>query len=233
MNQKKQILCLDIGGTNCRIGLCDRELQLTDVRIESSVRMAEAGFQGSLIRLISEYAEEHAEDARIPAVSLGFPATIDRDRRIVLQAPAIPGADHFPVCDELEKRLDIPVFLERDVNLLLRFDMRDQAIPPEGVVVGIYYGTGIGNSIFINGEPYTGRNGVAGELGHIPVPGNDKACGCGNTGCLETLGGGRHLEHLCEKYYPAESVASVFRRHAEEEPLQRQLVAMASAAASR
>ena len=177
MKRTERILCLDIGGTNCRIGLCDRKLNLTDVRIESSVKMAERGFKTSLIRLITDFYGEHAEDSLIRAVSLGFPATIDKSRRVVLQMPAIPGADDFAVCDELEAQLKIPVFLDRDVNLLLRFDIAEQQLPTEGVVIGIYYGTGIGNSIFIDGKAYTGRNGVAGELGHIPVPGNEKACG--------------------------------------------------------
>ena len=130
---------------------------------------------------------------------MGFPATVDRTRRKVLSAPNIPGLpDDLPICQILEEALGLPVFLERDVNLLLAYDLQDLKLPRNDTIIGVYFGTGIGNSIYIGGRFHNGANGVAGELGHIPRLGQETLCGCGNACCIEPLGGGRRLSQLCE-----------------------------------
>jgi fructokinase len=61
------------------------------------------------------------------------------------------------------------------------------------IVFGIILGTGCGSGLVINGRPVTGVNGIAGEIGHNPLPwpitdeylGHD--CWCGNDGCIETF----------------------------------------------
>lgn len=50
---------------------------------------------------------------------------------------------------------------------------------------GIYFGTGIGNAVSINGMPLVGAHGTAGEIGHIPAAHSTGPCGCGNIGCSE------------------------------------------------
>ena len=101
-------------------------------------------------------------DPGVCGVSLGFPSTIDRTRRHVLSTPNIPGLNDISVADFLEEKLQIPVFLERDVNLLLLHDLDRFGLLGEKTVIGIYFGTGIGNGIYINGRLLYGRNGVAG-----------------------------------------------------------------------
>lgn len=46
---------------------------------------------------------------------------------------------------------------------------------------------GLGGGIILDGKLYTGERRLAGEIGHIPMCGNDQQCQCGRTGCLETL----------------------------------------------
>ena len=46
-------------------------------------------------------------------------------------------------------------------------------------------GMGIGSAIFFDGHLHAGRDGLAGELGHITVDENGERCSCGNRGCLE------------------------------------------------
>ena len=156
------ILCLDIGGTNCRIGLVDRENRLYGQRMTGTGALAEKGFMEGLAELIRGYAAQYREQFQIRGVSLGFPYPIDRTRRHVLSTPNIPGLNDISVADFLEEKLQIPVFLERDVNLLLLHDLDRFGLLGEKTVIGIYFGTGIGNGIYINGRLLYGRNGVAG-----------------------------------------------------------------------
>ena len=117
---------------------------------------------------------------------IGFPATLDRNRHRVLQAPNVPGIDGLSAAD-LGRLAHVPVYFERDVNLLFSCDMLDLGIPSQGLSVGIYIGTGIGNAIFYNGRPLSGKNGVSGELGHIPRSGSGEICGCGNLAAPNAL----------------------------------------------
>lgn len=225
------ILCLDIGGTNCRIGLVDRENRLYGQRMTGTGALAEKGFMEGLAELIRGYAAQYREQFQIRGVSLGFPSTIDRTRRHVLSTPNIPGLNDISVADFLEEKLQIPVFLERDVNLLLLHDLDRFGLLGEKTVIGIYFGTGIGNGIYINGRLLYGRNGVAGELGHIPQLHSHSRCGCGNPNCVEAMGGGKYLEELCEKDFPGTEIKDIYRLHGDTPQIRAQVEAMGATVA--
>ena len=227
------IICLDIGGTHCRAGLVDQQGQLSQLRILSTKELAQPDFVSALTETLREFISRNQAQYQIRAVSLGFPATVDRSRRHVLQAPNIPGLpEDLPVCDILEKALGIPVFLDRDVNLLLAYALQDLNLPKDGTVIGIYFGTGIGNSIYIGGKFLSGANGVAGELGHIPRLGQQTLCGCGNECCIEPLGGGRKLSELCETEFSGTPIQEIYLRHGSSDSVRQQIEVMAAAVAT-
>lgn len=224
--EKEVIICLDIGGTNCRIGLVDGAYEIYAQQILGTAGLAEGDFMDGLLRLIAQYRETYKEDFQIKAVSLGFPSTIDRTRRKLLSTPNIEGMDNIEVADILERALRLPVYLERDVNLLLLYDLFSFRLEEEATVIGIYFGTGIGNGIYMNGRLLYGRNGVAGELGHIPQLHADTVCGCGNKGCIEPIGGGRCLEELCAEKFAGTRIRDIYKRYGDTPELQKQVEAM-------
>lgn len=231
--EKEVIICLDIGGTNCRVGLVSRDGQLLEHHTLSTQSLAQKGFMTALGRHLLQYRRQLDGHCRVRAVSLGFPAALDRSRRHVLSAPNIPGLpEELPVCDLLEEALGLPVFLERDVDMQLAHDMRELGLDRSGFTVGIYFGTGIGNSIFLEGKPLKGAHGVAGELGHIPRLGQTTLCGCGNLCCIEPLGGGRRLTELCETEFAGTPIPEIYLRHGSSEQLRQQIEVMAAAVAT-
>jgi allose kinase len=226
---EKTIIGIDIGGTHFRIGAVSAEKSVTDFRkIPVGQVFHTEDPLADLIRFLRDYLP--GKDAQ--AISIGFPATLDAQRRTVLQAPNVPFMENLPVVAALTEALSIPVFIERDVTMSLRYDCLHHAIPAEGIVCGIYYGTGIGNAISINGIPLVGQNGTAGELGHIPVDGSDAPCGCGNTGCMEALAGGKALAQIQRLHYPHTPISEVFLCHSNDEELLRFVDRMAIAAAT-
>lgn len=230
--KKDAIICLDIGGTNLRMGLVDRDYVLSDVQITSTAKTAEYGFITGLIQAVQIYRKNAQRKANILAVSVGIPAALDKARRVVLQAPNVPGLDGQPVAEQLEQALGLPVFLSKDVDLLLTYDLMEQKLPEDGLIVGIYFGTGIGNSIYCNGKLLVGKNGVAGELGHIPQLCSQTVCGCGNVGCMEPLGGGRRLEELCRTRFPGTHVSQIYQCHGNDPEVLAQVDAMAATVAT-
>lgn len=220
---------IDIGGTNFRIGLVEADGsvgRLTKTPVEQVFSTREP------LADLSAFLTGFFRGEQVEAVAIGFPATLDRARRTVLQAPNVPFMENLPVVEALEKALGIPVFIERDVTFALLSDCRSLGIPARGMVCGIYFGTGIGNAIAIDGRPLVGRHGTAGELGHIPADGSDTLCGCGNTGCLEPLAGGRRLKELCRTRYPETPVEEIFLRHGGDAPLLQVIDRMAMAVAT-
>lgn len=218
MGQK--IVGIDIGGTNFRIGTVEPEGMVSNFRKVLSTQVFTT--MDPLADLIM-YLKTYCEGVAVEAVSIGFPATLDAERRTVLQAPNVAFMENLPVVEVLSRELKVPVFIERDVTMALYYDCRKYNIPDDGIICGFYFGTGIGNAISVNGSPLVGRNGTAGELGHIPVDGSNEVCGCGNAGCIENLAGGKYLAKICANTYPECPIGEIFIRHGDD-PLLRQFV---------
>ena len=204
------IVGMDVGGTNLRAGLVDRQGILADTRY---LPVKEVLKTPDVTEDLARFLEELLAGRKGEAIVIGLPAPLDRHRKVVLQAPNLPYMDRLPLAELLQQRMGMTVLLERDVNLLLCYDMHKHNIPPEGITCGFYFGTGIGNAIFVDGKPFVGKNGAAGELGHIPADGSDELCGCGNRGCMENLAGGKFLAQLQKTAYPETPLSLLFTRH--------------------
>ena len=95
----------------------------------------------------------------------------------------------FPA--DLERVLERSVRYANDANCLALSEARDGAAAGEGVVFAVIVGTGCGGGIAVDGRLVDGRNRVAGEWGHTPLPWPRPeelpglACWCGRTNCLE------------------------------------------------
>lgn len=223
------VLSIDIGGTNFRIGA---------VREDGSTAKFEKIPTPSVFRSgrpledLERAIRDFTGDLSFDAIAIGFPATLNRERTKVVQAPNIPFLEDVPVCEALQKAFGIPVLAERDVTFALCYDVEKYRLPREGLICGIYFGTGIGNAMLWGGRPLTGRHGAAGELGHIPVPSCTVPCGCGNVGCLEALAGGKALARIQREQFPDTPIGEMFSRRGQESALLAFLDGMAAAAAT-
>ena len=207
---EKYIIGIDIGGTNFRIGAVSSDGAVTDFQ---KVPVKQVFRTHDPLADLSDYLKAYCAGKCVQAVSIGFPATLDAARETVLQAPNVAFMENLPVVEVLAEQLNVPVFIERDVTMALTFDCHKYRISEEGIVCGFYFGTGIGNAISVNGLPVVGKHGTAGELGHIPVDGSKEVCGCGNTGCMENLAGGKYLAHLRNTVFTGTHIGDLFYQH--------------------
>jgi allose kinase len=205
---------MDIGGTNLRSGFVDAANQLDGFRVEkSSAVFASADSAKSLVDYIGSLLEGREKPG---AISMGVPSTVDRNNRVVFSTPNLKGLDNVDVASLLEDQFGIPAFVSRDVCLLLLYDIQNNNLKKEGFILGFYIGTGTGNAISVNGEIMVGKNGVAGELGHIPVIGKNELCGCGNRGCIELYASGKYLAEIKKNHFPDDSIGDILTRHADD-----------------
>jgi fructokinase len=105
-----------------------------------------------------------------------------------------------PFRRDLEAALNRKVRLANDANCLALSEAVDGAGAYGRVVFAMILGTGVGGGLAIDRRPVDGFNGVAGEVGHTPLPWPTEAevpgldCWCGLKGCLETYVSGPGLE---------------------------------------
>ena len=225
-------LGIDIGGTNLRIGLVEQNYNLTRLEKHSVKDLfGKEDACAALAVVIKKYLAAHNAENLTRGICIGFPATVDKKGERVLGAPNLDGFDGVNVKEELSRFLPYPIFIEKDVNLLIRCDLwRTKSTARD--IVAAYVGTGLGNAIMLDGVLHKGANGVAGELGHIPFGDTDESCGCGNFGCAEPLVGGKYLAKLCETTFTDTHISELFSLHRGEPLLEKYVDRLARVIAS-
>lgn len=210
------VIGIDIGGTNFRIGLVSKDGELLHFQRRSSQTLATDDAVDTMAQQIEAYLQQFDVKDAVKAVAIGFPSTVSKDKTTLLSTPNLTGFDGVNIAQPLEARLGIPVYIDRDVNFLLQNDIIQLGLKKEQTILGFYIGTGFGNAIYINGEFYGGKNGAAGELGHIPLYDVEDLCTCGNRGCVETRCSGKYLKTLVERHFPGTAIDDVFVKHGDD-----------------
>ena len=123
-----------------------------------------------------------------------------------LNAANVPAANGHRLAQELAEHLGLPVWVANDADCFALAEATHGAGQGHANVFGLILGTGVGGGLVIDGRIVTGAGGYAGEWGHgqvlaerLPDLGLDIphfACGCGQNGCVDTVGGARGMERL-------------------------------------
>lgn len=219
----KCVIGIDIGGTYSRIGAVALDGMLLHSEITSSRFIAE-GTPDTAISNLAAYINAYIKK-NVPQIILGvavaFPATIDKKREILYSATNLGKNakcrfDGLNIPGELQKYIDAPVFLGKDTDFLLYNDIHELNVDTDEIISGIYFGTGIGSCFMYHREIIYGNDGVAGEIGHLPISDNRRRCTCGERqGCCETIASGWRLEEICRESFPDTPVSELFLRHAD------------------
>ena len=184
-----QVLGIDVGGTKVEIASVVDGRALEPRQIPTPLESSSALIDG-----IEALAREVIEgDGPPEAIGVGVPSQIDFATGTVVASVNIP-LEGVPLRDELERRFDVPVFVDNDANV---------AALAEAVEIGsrnllmLTLGTGVGGGVVIDGRTFRGASGRGAELGHMVVDANGRKCPgktCPNTGCIEAYCSGSALE---------------------------------------
>ncbi|MGV8985529.1 MAG: ROK family protein [Cypionkella sp.] len=133
-------------------------------------------------------------DERGVAISIAGIVDPDSGRITVANIPCMNGR---ALATELEAALGLPVLVLNDADCFALAEISMGAARGHRNVFALILGSGVGGGLVIDGRVVEGAGGYAGEWGHGPVIRDPVfACGCGQMGCLDTVGSARGIERL-------------------------------------
>src|SRR5262245_13999277 len=187
-NKADYYVGVDFGSTKIYAGVFNPELNLV-----GTARISTKSTRGtpSVIERIGRAIKDAVDECdltmeRVRGVGVGAPGAVDPEAGRVIFAPNL-GWENIPLKRDLEKDLDVPVFVENDGNVAIIGIHEVELGSKVRNALGIFIGTGIGAGFVLNGELYTGHNHAAGEIGHMVLQVDGPKCRCGNLGCFEAL----------------------------------------------
>jgi glucokinase len=150
---------------------------------------------------VAEAASEGGvETDDLLGVGVGSPGDADAAKGTVAQARNVSPdwVEPYPVGAELRKALGAPVAIGNDVQVATDAEFKLGAGKPYRSLLGVFWGTGVGGGLVLDGKPWTGR-GAAGEIGHMVVKRGGAKCTCGRRGCVEAYAGRAAMELRARK----------------------------------
>jgi predicted NBD/HSP70 family sugar kinase len=140
-------------------------------------------------------------------VGIGLAGIIDGESGVLRHSP-IFGWHDVPLKATLQKRLDVPVYVDNDVNTLTLTEQWFGAGQGVENFLTVTVGRGVGLGIVFHNRLYHGARGGAGEFGHTVVDPNGYLCDCGKRGCLETFISDPALMRLAAEAHDKKAIPS-------------------------
>ena len=177
---------LDVGGTYLKGARIDADGRILS-RLHEPIRKSSSG--EILEQLAGAVTALEAKGGACTAVGIGLPGILEMTKGRVRGAPNVPVLDGLKVGQEVEARTGRASFVENDATAAALAEAWLGAGRGGHYVLHVTLGTGVGGGLVFDGRIWMGRNGYAGEIGHIQVEPDGVPCGCGSWGCLETVAG--------------------------------------------
>jgi glucokinase len=187
---------IDLGGTKIQTVVVDGSWK---VHGEARRPTPRTGGPEDVAEQMAEAMREAAQAAgvdthELAGVGVGSPGDVDQRTGEVSKARNLPGwGGSFKLGPWLGKRLGTAVKVGNDVQVATEAEFRLGAGRPYKSLVGVFWGTGVGGGLILDGKPWLGRGG-AGEVGHMVVKKDGARCPCGRQGCLEAYAGRAAME---------------------------------------
>jgi glucokinase len=187
---------IDLGGTKIAAAVLDADHKVVAYRRRPT---PDKGGPADVVRAMAVTMQEAATDAgteahRLLAVGVGSPGSVNTETGAVSGAGNLPDWDGtFQLGMALREELGTEVRVGNDVQVGTRAEYELGAGSEHSSLLGVFWGTGVGGGIIINGEPWLGR-GRAGEIGHTLVRRGGAKGLNGLNGTVEAYAGRKAME---------------------------------------
>jgi len=188
---------VDMGGTNLRIAAVTASGAILEtIAAATDLQRGRDHLLSEICAAINRLQRKFAPTHPLLGIGVGVPGIIDLETGTVHSAANLPGWSDYPVRAELEARLHAPVLLENDANCAALGEKWMGAGKDVDDLCMVTLGTGVGGGFVVQGRPWHGLMGMAGELGHMTVIPDGVSCGCGSRGCLEQYASATAIQRM-------------------------------------
>jgi len=195
-------LLLDFGGTKHTAAvMVSGEHQWRAYRRVFSPPNPNADYDLATMRAL---ARELLTGERPAAVGVSFGGPVDATSGTVRLSHHVPGWENVPLRQMLEAEFGAPASVDNDANVAALGEHRCGAGRGTGSLLYITVSTGVGGGWILNGQPWRGVEGMAGEIGHTVVDPHGPVCLCGKRGCVERLASGPYIAQRAREWLEAQ-----------------------------
>ncbi len=138
-------------------------------------------------------ARELLDGQQPAAIGVSFGGPVDYASGIVRLSHHVPGWENVPLQEMLEAEFNAPARVDNDANVAALGEHRYGAGRGCAHLCYLTVSTGVGGGWVLNGQPWRGADGMAGEIGHTVVDPHGPLCLCGKRGCVERLASGPYM----------------------------------------
>lgn len=156
---------IDVGGTKILLQTFDARLTVMDSKkIMTDVRHGRVGFLKQLFSLIDEFFNQD-----IKGIGVAVPGIVEAKRGVLVHAPHLPTGKNLALKNLLKKRYKTAIAVDNDINAFLAEESRNIKLKNYKNILVVLIGTGVGGAVMTDGKILYGKEGFAGEFGHMVI----------------------------------------------------------------
>ena len=204
---------IDLGGTKIQtVVLGERNVVAGQARAQTPTTGGPGDVAAAMLAALREAAAAAGvATADLTHVGVGSPGEVDAETGTVTSARNLPGWEgSYALGPELAEGLGTAVVLGNDVQVATDAEAQLGAGRSYRSMLGVFWGTGVGGGIVLDGKPWLGRGG-AGEIGHVVVKIDGAQCPCGRRGCMEAYAGRNAMERRARELHAKGEHTELFK----------------------
>lgn len=224
------VLGIDIGGQSTKLGVVDKEGRILSRAVITSSQQNLDSYVKDLTSAIKALREETSSEGNIIGIGVGAPnanyykGTIEYAPNLSWAKDAQGNPTVVNIADRLQAECGLTVKITNDANAAAVGEMTYGVAKGLRDFIMITLGTGVGSGIVIDGKIVYGHDGFAGELGHVCVEPQGRACNCGLRGCLETYASAIGVKRTAVEMLQAEPMRDSLLRNVEIDKLSSKVI---------
>lgn len=204
VKRERLLLALDFGGTKLTAGLAASGEKCW--RAHQRILSPPGSNAQSDLEIMMGLARDLLVTVKVPlaAVGVSFGGPVNAAQGLVILSHHVPGWEKMPLREWLEEQLRVPAAVDNDANVAALGEHRFGAGQGCDSLMYITVSTGVGGGWILNGQPWRGADGMAGEIGHVVVDPDGPLCLCGKRGCVERLASGPYIAQRAREWLQAQ-----------------------------
>jgi predicted NBD/HSP70 family sugar kinase len=188
LNTEMVILVSDIRPTQVIIAVVDLNGRFLSRETLPLIKDPARGVENiiaAMKRMIANFPDRSFE-----GIGISLPGRVDPSSQRLILAPNLPWSQ-FDIKRAIERKISLQIEMDNAANACLLSELWFGHMDGVRDAVLVTISEGVGSAIMANGQLVTGKSGLAGEFGHVPIDPAGPQCGCGRRGCWEVFASSR------------------------------------------